>query len=252
MLPKIYFILRYWLLWILFFELSRIIFLLANVTETKKAGFVNALGSLWHGLRMDLSMAAYITLPVCILILLSLFFAFFRKPLIINIYTGLLLFPAIFIVIADIGLFKAWGYRIDASPLKYLSNPKEAWASVSNQPVFLICVVLIISWLALFLLFKKLITNWFLKIGENRHRAISALVILVMTAAFIVPLRGGLQLAPINQSSVYFSKNNYSNLAAINACFNFFFSITHNADIKKKSFCLYAFGRSFSHYFFLC
>lgn len=185
---------------------------------------------------MDLSMAAYITLPVCIIILLSVFIIVFQKPVIINIYTGIILFFALFLSIADIGLFKAWGYRIDATPLKYLSNPKEAWASVSNQPVFWILAGFIIAWITAFLLFKKLIIKWLSRLEEGRNKIVSGAVILVLTAAFIIPLRGGFQLAPINQSSVYFSKDNYANLSAINACFNFLFSVTHNADIKKNPF----------------
>jgi phosphoglycerol transferase MdoB-like AlkP superfamily enzyme len=236
MLSRIYFILRYWLLWILFFEVCRVVFLLANFTETKAAGFQNALGSLFHGLRMDLSMAAYITLPVCIIILFSVFIRFFQKSAVINIYTGIILSFTLFLSIADIGLFKAWGYRIDASPLKYLSNPKEAWASVSNEPIFWILAGFIVAWIALFLLFRKLISKWLFQMQESRSKIVSGIAILFLTAAFIIPLRGGFQLAPINQSSVYFSKNNYSNLSAINACFNFLFSVTHNADIKKNPF----------------
>ena len=181
-------------------------------------------------------MAAYITLPVCIIILLSVFINVFQKPVIINVYVGIILFLALFLSVADIGLFKAWGYRIDASPLKYLSNPKEAWASVSNQPVFWILAGFIVAWIGAFLLFKRLITRWLSRLEESKNKIVSGAAILFLTAAFIIPLRGGFQLAPINQSSVYFSKNNYANLSAINACFNFLFSVTHNADIKKNPF----------------
>jgi len=38
-------------------------------------------------------------------------------------------------------------------------------------------------------------------------------------------MRGGLQLAPLNQSSVYFSTNNYANHAAINASWNLLHSL---------------------------
>lgn len=236
MRARIFFILKYLLLWMLFFELCRVAFLLANYSETKAAGWGNAAGSLWHGLKMDLSMAAYISLPVCIFILLSVFFAFFLRPLIYLIYSGIILGLAIFIAVADIGLFKAWGSRIDATPLKYLSNPKEAWASVSYLPVFWIFLGMIFFWLVLFFICKRLIKVWLSKTGQAKKPFIAAGVLLLITASLIVPMRGGFQLAPINQSSVYFSKNNYSNLATVNACFNFLFSVTHNSNIKTNPF----------------
>jgi len=236
MRSRIFFILKYLLLWVLFFELCRVVFLLANYSETVAAGWANAAGSLWHGLKMDLSMAAYISLPVCIFILLSVFFIFFRRPLIYLIYSGILLFLALFIAVADIGLFKAWGSHIDATPLKYLSNPKEAWASVSNLPIFWIIFGMIIFWLIIFFIYRKLIRGWIGKTGQTKNPFVAAGILLLVTASLILPMRGGFQLAPINQSSVYFSKNNYSNLAAINGCFNFLFSIAHNSDIKTNPF----------------
>nr|WP_229363392.1 sulfatase-like hydrolase/transferase [Flectobacillus sp. BAB-3569] len=40
-------------------------------------------------------------------------------------------------------------------------------------------------------------------------------------AVLIIPIRGGLQLAPINQSAVYFSNKLFANHAAINPLWNF-------------------------------
>lgn len=46
----------------------------------------------------------------------------------------------------------------------------------------------------------------------------------------IIPIRGGLQLAPLNQSGVYFSNNNFSNISAINASWNFMYTLNHHTD----------------------
>ncbi|MEO6537200.1 MAG: LTA synthase family protein, partial [Ferruginibacter sp.] len=53
---------------------------------------------------------------------------------------------------------------------------------------------------------------------------------------FIIPMRGGLQLSPLNQSSVYFSQNNFANLAAINAPWNFVYSVNHNIESSENPF----------------
>ena len=236
MRSRIFFIVKYLLLWAVFFEICRVIFLLANLGETKAAGWGNAAGSIWHGLKMDIAIAAYLALPVCIFLLLSVSVPFFRRPLIYNIYTGLILFLAIFLTAADIGLFKAWGYRIDATPLKYLSNPKEAWASVSYLPVFWIFLGIFLCWLAAFFLFRRFIRAWTEGLEDIKNKFTGSLAVLAFTCVLIIPMRGGFQLAPINQSSVYFSKNNYANLSAVNACFNFLSSIAHNSNIKTNPF----------------
>jgi phosphoglycerol transferase MdoB-like AlkP superfamily enzyme len=68
----------------------------------------------------------------------------------------------------------------------------------------------------------------------NHYKLINALIIAAVSSVLIIPIRGGLQLAPINQSSVYFSNNNFANHATVNATWNFLHglmnktSATHN------------------------
>ena len=134
---KFRFVLRYWLSWILIFEIARIIFLLYNFREVKQHDFFTILKSLFYGLRMDASMASYITLPVCLFCMAGIFIRYFNRSGIYKIYTAIILLPVLLIVYCDLPAFNAWGQRLDATPLKYLSSPKEAWASVSNLPVFM-------------------------------------------------------------------------------------------------------------------
>ena len=48
---------------------------------------------------------------------------------------------------------------------------------------------------------------------------------IIITIALILPIRGGWQLAPVNQSAVYFSDKPFANYAAVNAMWNFFVSV---------------------------
>ncbi|MEO6537787.1 MAG: hypothetical protein ABIT07_01270, partial [Ferruginibacter sp.] len=61
MFSKTWFIVRYWLCWILFFELARLVFLFVNFTEAKNAGLHTSVFSMCYGALMDFSMAAYLT-----------------------------------------------------------------------------------------------------------------------------------------------------------------------------------------------
>ncbi|MDB5202380.1 MAG: sulfatase [Ferruginibacter sp.] len=236
MLSRAWFIVRYWLLWIFFFEACRIIFLIFNYAETSAAGISTAMRSLLYGLRMDMSMAAYFSLPIGLFILASLFFRFFQRPLIYQMFSGLLLLLCCFLVLSDLNLFKAWGYRIDASVLKYMKNPKEMYASISYLPVFWLLLGFLFVWFLVALLFANRISKWLSQIVPAEKRWLALPVLLLMIGTFIIPLRGGLQLAPLNQSSVYFSANNFANQAAINAPWNFMYSLNHNLESATNPF----------------
>lgn len=236
MTNKFLFILRYWFAWIVIFLLARLFFFIANLKETRFAGIREVLKSFLYGLRMDASMAAYITIPVVVIILFALLIRPLQKPVIIKFYTGMILILVLLTLSIDINIYKAWGSRIDATPLKYLHNPAEAWASVSNLPVFTILFTALLIYLLMLYLFNRFITRYYNRIFLKDNRLVSIIFLLLAMGLFIIPLRGGLQLAALNQSSVYFSDNNYINLASLNAPWNFLYSITHKENNTKNPF----------------
>jgi phosphoglycerol transferase MdoB-like AlkP superfamily enzyme len=76
-------------------------------------------------------------------------------------------------------------------------------------------VLLVLGWW----LYKKLVGRLpALPPGFGRLRA--ALVSLLLLALLVVPLRGGVQQIPINQSDVYFSSQPFANHAAVNVPWN--------------------------------
>jgi phosphoglycerol transferase MdoB-like AlkP superfamily enzyme len=189
---------------------------------------------------MDVSMASYILIPVCIFVMLGVFFQFFNKQTIYKIYSGVILFLMLVIVLSDLEIYKHWGFRIDATPLKYLSTPKEAWASVSHLPLLLIAFVFI----AVFIMFYLLISFNIGKISRylkpTQYKLGTLIVLIIFLGISFVPIRGGLQLAPINQSSVYFSTNNFANIAAINAPWNFLHGIMNAPSAGKNPYTYFS------------
>lgn len=224
MIAKLKFLLFYFLAWVIFFDVLRLVFLVWYWSKTKQLSFGTVLGTFGHGLRMDLSMAAYILLPVCLFVLLSLVIPFFRRPVIHKIYTYVILFFVLAIAGCDLEIYRAWGFRIDATPLLFLSSPREALASISHLPLVWILLAFLACYTLFILAFRWMFNKIFFPSRQNR-RLVTALVILLLTAGLIIPIRGGLQLAPLNQSSVYFSTNSYANHAAINASWNFLHSL---------------------------
>ncbi len=236
MLSRIKFLLVYFFSWVFLFELFRLVFLLYHSDAAKELSTSTALLTFFYGLRMDLSTAAYVTLPVCLFVIGSLFIPFFKKRTIYLFYTAILLLFAVLLVVADLEVYKQWAFRIDATPLKYLNSPKEAWASVSHLPVFWILLTLTLIYLILFTSFKKIINTTVNYLQRPIHWALGLLSISVFIGLLVVALRGGLQLAPINQSGVYFSNNNFANQTAINASWNFLHSVMNKSGMDKNPY----------------
>ena len=235
MASKFKFLFLYFLTWVLFFDLMRLVFLIYHADKTKHLSFHTIISAFWYGLRMDISVAAYILIPVCVLVLLSLFFRFFGKVTVYKIYTFIVLLLVTLISLADLEIYNTWGFRIDAEPFKFLKTPREAFASVSHLPLFLILVVFVISYGLLCLCFKYILRKIIFQ-QQNSFKAGVFFLIAVFTACLIIPIRGGFQLTPLNQSSVYFSTNNYANHAAINPSWNLLHSFLNKDNLTVNPY----------------
>ncbi|MHC2993466.1 hypothetical protein OB13_18500 [Pontibacter sp. HJ8] len=121
-------------------------------------------------------------------------------------------------MVVDLELYTFWGFRLDSSPLLYLSTPGEMAASAAAAPILLLALIAIATSVAFALLFRYTFDY------RNYHLFFSKLVYagaaLAFLAVLILPMRGGWQQIPINQSVVYFSENPYANHAGLNMPWN--------------------------------
>jgi phosphoglycerol transferase MdoB-like AlkP superfamily enzyme len=217
----------YFLFWYLFFVVSKIIFLIYEFPLSKQLSFIDLLRVLFYGSKMDISMAGYYMLIPGLLFLATIFTNGKIFARILNIYTALLLFISGFLVVADMELYRFWGFRMDTTPLMYLKNPKEAIASIN----ILVSVLLIVFWFIycwfLFRLYLKFIGSKIRNLEVANWKV--SLVFIPLTAFLILPIRGSLGIAPMNIGFVYFHKTNvYANHAAINVVWNIFYAFSTN------------------------
>ena len=210
---------RYFLFWLLFFELSRALFLGYQHAATAKLSWPTILATFGYGLRLDASAAAYVCiLPFLLLIIGSLLP---RLPLkkVLGGYSLVIGLVLALLITADLELYRAWGFRLDDTPLQYLNSPAEMAASAGSAPLLLLLGALAGLLASGWWLYKKVVgplaplPAWF---GRGR----ATLVGLLYAALLIVPLRGGTQQIPVNQSDVYFSRTAFANHAALNAPWN--------------------------------
>src|SRR6185312_2257464 len=97
-----------------------------------------------YGSRMDLSFTSYICIFPFILFFIRTALIKIRIEKVLKIYTIIVIVLISFLTTADLELYTAWGYRMDATPLLYLKSPKEMGASVSSSPLFLLLIIFII------------------------------------------------------------------------------------------------------------
>ena len=217
---KLLFFLSYFLLWIGYFVFSRTIFLLFYYDKTLQLGLETTLKTFLYGFRLDLSFASYLSVIPFFLIL----FSFFIKPVkihkTIKWYSYLLLILINLLLIIDVGLYKTWGVRIDSTLLTYIDTPELMLASISAFQMIMGSVVWVVISIVFIKLFKSVISKRMVTIDKVSWFQLP--VLFFITIALIIPIRGGLQLIPINQSNVYFSNKMFANHAAINFVWNFF------------------------------
>ena len=188
----------------------------------------------YNGFRLDLSFSAYLSAIPFFLISLSTFVPVVKIQNIIKWYTIFIVLMVCFLTTIDLELFTAWGFRLDATPLMYLNTPEEMLASVAASPVVLLLALYCLISLFLIAIYLKTVHRVLNQAEETSLKYLP--VFLLFTAALIVPIRGGLQLAPLNLSDAYFSRNVFVNQAAINVPWNFFNSISRNAHTKENPY----------------
>ena len=226
---------RYFLFWLIYFLMSKLIFLLYNYNLTASLSFSEITGIFFHGLKMDLSMVSYLMLVPGIV----LSFSFLIPPKLLGrifkVYTFLLLIFITFINLLDLGLYPHWGTRVGISAFDYVGDPQGFTSSITWKD-FLAAIAIILFYGVLFVwLFNRFLKPYIIQAA--RQKWIFFPVMIFATALLFIPIRGGLGTSPINQSTVSFSNKFFVNQSTYNFLWNFF----QTAEKKKTALnpCIY-------------
>lgn len=221
MRARLQLLLIYFLYWVGFFAVVRVVFLIFFHPLSRALPGGTLAGTLWHGLPLDVSATAYLSLIPFLLIALSSSQRLARPAARIALaYTVTMTAVLALLAAADLEIFRQWGRRIDASVLQYLTHPKEIWASAGGGSPWLLLGIfgavmagfVALAWRALRPRLRSL---------PGTHPA-AVLPLLFAAALLFVPARGGTRQIPINQSSAYFTAEPFANQAALNVGWNFF------------------------------
>ncbi|MHB0756468.1 LTA synthase family protein [Polaribacter sp. M15] len=225
---RLLFNLQYFLFWIIYFVFARLFFVLYYVDKTQEIGLTTTLKTFVYGLRLDAAFAGYLSVIPFLLIIFSIFINNKIIPKIIQWYTIVLIIFITLLLLIDAGLYQAWGVRLDTSLLTYLNTPELMIASTSAFQL----ISGLLGWFFIFSIFIVLFNKFYFKNYKNIKSGtwLEVPFFLLLTAVLIIPIRGGLQTIPVNQSNVYFSNKMFANHAAINFVWNFFNTLTHKTD----------------------
>lgn len=192
---------------------------------------------IWHGLPLDLSLAGYLTAIPGFLYIIS---AWTLSRVLHRVWCGYFLFVSLLISLiftVDMGLYEYWGFRLDATPLFYFfSSPKDAVASVSAWTVIGGIVAMAVYAVLLYAVFRGVLLQErsFFRMKLPYRRVRVSVVLLLLTGALFIPIRGGFTVSTMNVGKVYFATDQRLNHAAINPAFSLMESLAKQKDFGKQ------------------
>jgi phosphoglycerol transferase MdoB-like AlkP superfamily enzyme len=214
---------------------AKLLFLLINFNLSRQLNFSEIAKIFLIGTRMDLSMAAYLTVLPGLILAVSFLFSTKLLNTILRIYSVVILLAITFINLLDLALYPHWGTRIGVNVFSYFADPKEVLANVS----FWNGVAAVAVYLFFYILFTWFYKRFILK-SISKSKVLKwyfSPVFLFLTALLIIPMRGGFSTSPMNLSTVSFSDKLYVNQASANYLWNFFNTIERRKSYENP--CVY-------------
>ncbi len=208
------------------------LFMVFNGAEYAEYGFFDALSVMFGGLRMDASMAAYLTVVPAFLSIVSIWTGL-RKWLLVSlrVWFGVSAFLISVVFVLDTVLYGYWGFKLDTTPLFYFSSsPSLALASASAWEIAggLVATTLLAT--SIYLLLDRIGR---LQPVSAAKRGRQTAVAVFATGLLFIPIRGGFSVSTMNLSAAYFSSDRRLNHAAVNPMFSLIYSATHVNDLSS-------------------
>lgn len=225
---------------------QHLVFMACYASLFSGIGALDVLKVVSHGFPMDLSMAGYLTIVPGLLLVASAWTESRGWRIATRSWLAVTALAVSISQIADLMLYDYWGFRLDATPLFYLTtSPADAMASVSwwvvalgalGIAVYAAVIYKLLDWSMEFRFRRSspLRRSTELPLGSALRRILISVTLLVLTALLFIPIRGGFTTATMNLSVAYFSQNQRLNHAAINPLFSFMYSVTHQSNFAEQ------------------
>ncbi len=233
---------RYWgkviLFWLLFFVSHRVIFILFNHSYIQDTSFSNLLLAFFHGGRLDLSIVGYMMMLIVLAQIISIFTTRKYNFQFITGFSYIMIVLLGGLLLSDTYLFSFWGRHLDSEAISFLETPDVILRSLEwyQSLGYLIVLILISS------LFITAFNRWVRKPLTKKQEQMGwgltliQLPLLLFIGSFLIlPIRGGVGVAPINTGAAYFSSERFANQAALNPIWNLMYSLK-KLDATKRDY----------------
>lgn len=236
---RLSFWLRLWVFWILYFALHRVVFFIYNHSSFSEYPTSEQLQAFWEAIHLDFSTAGYlIVLPTLLLISYIFSIKFIHR------FNYSLIAVIGIISVTDTLLYHEWGYKLNAYALSFLLYPSQMMASVTTGQLVL-SIILEITLISFGVFLYRFISN----VGVENHKEfekfnftqkliypIGYVTISLLAAGLtFLAIRGGIGLAPINQSAAYYSAHAPLNHLATNTSWNLLFNILKTSKASEQA-----------------
>lgn len=238
---RLSFWLRLWIFWLLYFAIHRAVFFVYNYSSFNEYPISEQLQAFWEAIHLDLSTAGYLLAVPTLLLIAYVFSVKF-----INRFNYFLIVLIGVISVTDTLLYHEWGSKLNAYALSFLMYPAQMMASITIGQIIL-ALVLEISLIS----FGVFLYKFIVKIGINNTKefekikfnintkiiypVVYSLVSLLVLGLTFLAIRGGVGVAPINQSAAYYSAHAPLNHLAINTFWNLLFTILKTNNASKQA-----------------
>lgn len=210
---------RFLLFWILYAIFTRAVFEIYFHEKFAGSSAGDIVKTFLYGFRMDASAAGYISLIPLLIFGLNCFTNFHIKPFWLRLYVYLMLVVLCLISMVNFNIFREWGTKVNFRVFANLYNsPSEAMASTGSSPIALTLTIGCFM-MATGVLLSGYLIDFDFKKPKVHFLSNFALFLLAFGINFLI-IRSGLQLAPISQSTVYFSDRPILNQGALNTDWN--------------------------------
>lgn len=229
---------KYYLFWIVLFQLQKLFFILVQYKLMGDISLSDYLQVMAHAFPLDLSVASYITAVFGLLLMVSNLVNIRVIRCISHVFTAVVLAIVVFVLIGDNSTFSFWGYHWDKSIFTFLQSPKEVLACAVWWQWILVTILFLLWFVACGFVYLKWL-KWDKVELESRTttRLWQTGVWLLITAFLFLPMRGSVTVSTMNTGRVYFSNNQMLNQAAVNPLFNIIESLSENTfDLNKYTY----------------
>lgn len=222
------------LFFILLFMVLRLVFVLYQWPLTKNIDLSEIFLAFISGIRHDLSLMAYVLIISGLVLCLTFFVKASKLIPFFNVFYTILSLFIMSILIPNLELYRNWGFHFDSTVLDYLKTPKEAAASTLLSTYLILLAIFIVIFAFAYIYIRRYVTSKLKDSDKLNYKYLP--ILLLVTASMIIPMRGGIGIAPMNVGFVYFSNNAFANHIAVNPLWNFAYSMKSYKNNKTYSF----------------